>query len=120
MSFLSEARLTVIHYLSSVIDFACHTTYLLKFEEWYTPDIIIIDNEDKSYLCESEYDFSKFAAFRNVQTGTTSVNYSCRSYKSMMKAKIILLVAILLSVFVYLVLLDIFIQYILGRHSKLY
>ena len=53
MSFLSEARLTVIHYLSSVIDFACHTTYLLKFEEWYTHDIIIIDNEDKSYLCES-------------------------------------------------------------------
>jgi hypothetical protein len=78
MSFLSEARLTAIHYLSSVIDFACHTTYLLKFEEWYTPDIIIKDKEDKSYLCESEYDSSKFAAFRNVQTGTTSVNYSCR------------------------------------------
>jgi hypothetical protein len=78
MSFLSEARLTAIHYLSSVIDFACHTTYLLKFEEWYTSDIIIKDKEDKSYLCESEYDSSKFAAFRNVQTGTTSVNYSCR------------------------------------------
>jgi hypothetical protein len=46
MSFLSEARLTAIHYLSSVIDFACHTTYLLKFEEWYTPDIIIKDKED--------------------------------------------------------------------------
>ena len=46
MSFLSEGHLTAIHYLSSVIDFACHTTYLLKFEEWYTPDIIIKDKED--------------------------------------------------------------------------
>lgn len=46
MSFLSEARLTAIHYLSSMIDFTCHTTYLLKFEGWYTPDIIIKDKED--------------------------------------------------------------------------
>ena len=29
-----------------MIDFTCHTTYLLKFEEWYTPDIIIKDKED--------------------------------------------------------------------------
>ncbi|HEY6164567.1 MAG TPA: hypothetical protein VIW25_06625 [Nitrososphaeraceae archaeon] len=46
MSFLSEAHLTAIHYLSSMIDFTCHTTYLLKFEGWYTPDIIIKDKED--------------------------------------------------------------------------
>jgi hypothetical protein len=29
-----------------MIDFTCHTTYLLKFEGWYTPDIIIKDKED--------------------------------------------------------------------------
>lgn len=125
MSFLSEARLTAIHYLSSVIDFACHTTYLLKFEEWYTPDIIIKDKEDNPIYANQNMMNQNMIPL-NLQPLETSrlerqvLIILVEELQGMMKAKIILLVAILLSVFVYLVLLDIFIQYILGRHSKLY
>jgi len=124
MSFLSEARLTAIHYLSSMIDFTCHTTYLLKFEEWYTPDIIIKDKEDNPIYANQNMMNQNMIPL-NLQPLETSrlerqVNYSCRRVTRHDEGKNNLLVTILLSVFVYLVLLDIFIQYILGRHSKLY
>jgi hypothetical protein len=120
MSFLSEARLTAIHYLSSVIDFACHTTYLLKFEEWYTPDIIIKDKEDNPIYVNQNMIPLNLQPLETSRLERQVLIILVEELQGMMKAKIILLVAILLSVFVYLVLLDIFIQYILGRHSKLY
>jgi hypothetical protein len=94
MSFLSEARLTAIHYLSSMIDFTCHTTYLLKFEEWYTPDIIIKDKEDNPIYANQNMMNQNMIPL-NLQTLETSrlerqvLIILVEELQGMMKAKII-------------------------------
>jgi hypothetical protein len=94
MSFLSEARLIAIHYLSSMIDFTCHTTYLLKFEEWYTPDIIIKDKEDNPIYANQNMMNQNMIPL-NLQTLETSrlerqvLIILVEELQGMMKAKII-------------------------------